>query len=331
MSAFENLSAQEKVLIAKEMDKRQGGILGGGGLSDNVINLALIMGGLRALGPQPAGQNLASNIAQGVSEGIQLGAALQPKPPLIPPGETKREEELGRKSVEEEIKFNQSMVDNENTIKVYDELIQAFEAVDDKDVGFLGEQRLTFDKVKKLAGLPVDEEIAPRELIRRLSGQLVLDGLKNFKGAISDKEREFLQDMMAGLNTTKEGAIRLLQIGKKKAQIELLKREGKNLYQSKQANILVPLELETRTGEKKLYDFNTFLDEYAAEKGKIFTNEISQIIDQSKQELDTENKNRYKREIIDDKVFYFYTAPNGEEIKNLSLTEQEYKDKFGGL
>ena len=306
-------------------------MLGGGGLSDNVVNLALIMGGLRALGPQAAGQNLASNIAQGVSEGIQLGAALQPKPPLIPAGETKREEALGTKSVEEEIKFNQSMVDQENTIKVYDELIQAFNAVDDDDVGFLGEQRLTFDKVKKLLVGEVATDIEPREVIRRLSGQLVLDGLKNFKGAISDKEREFLQDMMAGLNTTKAGAIRLLEIGKKKAQIELLKREAKNLYQSKQPNILIPLELETRSGEKKLFDFNSFLDQYASEKGKKFSDEISQIINQSKIELDTENKNRYKRELLDGKVFYIYTTPKGERIRELSLTEEAYKQKFRGL
>lgn len=306
-------------------------MLGGGGLSDNVVNLALIMGGLRALGPQAAGQNLASNIAQGVSEGVQLGAALQPKPPLIPAGETKREEALGTKSVEEEIKFNQSMVDQENTIKVYDELIQAFGAVDATDVGFLGDQRLTFDKIKKLVGLEVDTDIQPREVIRRLSGQLVLDGLKNFKGAISDKEREFLQDMMAGLNTTKAGAIRLLEIGKKKAQIELLKRDAKNLYQSKQPNILIPLELETRSGEKKLFDFNSFLDQYASEKGKVFSDEISQIINQSKTELDTENKNRYKRELVDGKAFYFYTTPQGERIRELSLTEEAYKQKFGGL
>lgn len=306
-------------------------MLGGGGLSDNVVNLALIMGGLRALGPQAAGQNLASNIAQGVSEGVQLGAALQPKPPLIPAGETKREEALGTKSVEEEIKFNQSMVDQENTIKVYDELIQAFDAVDDDDVGFLGEQRLTFDKVKKLIVGEVATDIEPREVIRRLSGQLVLDGLKNFKGAISDKEREFLQDMMAGLNTTKAGAIRLLEIGKKKAQIELLKREAKNLYQSKQPNILIPLELETKSGDKKLFDFNSFLDQYATEKGKVFSDEISQIINQSKIELDTENKNRYKRELLDGKVFYIYTTPKGERIRELSLTEQAYKQKFGGL
>ena len=306
-------------------------MLGGGGLSDNVVNLALIMGGLRALGPQAAGQNLASNIAQGVSEGVQLGAALQPKPPLIPAGETKREEALGTKSVEEEIKFNQSMVDQENTIKVYDELIQAFNAVDDDDVGFLGEQRLTFDKVKKLIVGEVATDIEPREVIRRLSGQLVLDGLKNFKGAISDKEREFLQDMMAGLNTTKAGAIRLLEIGKKKAQIELLKREAKNLYQSKQPNILIPLELETKSGNKKLFDFNSFVDQYASEKGKVFSDEISQIINQSKIELDTENKNRYKRELLDGKVFYIYTTPKGERIRELSLTEQAYKQKFRGL
>lgn len=306
-------------------------MLGGGGLSDNVVNLALIMGGLRALGPQAAGQNLASNIAQGVSEGVQLGAALQPKAPLIPAGETEREKALGTKSVDEEIKFNQSMVDQENTIKVYDELIQAFNAVDDDDVGFLGEQRLTFDKVKKLLVGEVATDIEPREVIRRLSGQLVLDGLKNFKGAISDKEREFLQDMMAGLNTTKAGAIRLLEIGKKKAQIELLKRDAKNLYQSKQPNILIPLELETKSGEKKLFDFNSFLDQYATEKGKVFSDEISQIINQSKIELDTENKNRYKRELLDGKVFYIYTTPKGERIRELSLTEEAYKQKFRGL
>jgi len=331
VSIFDSLSAEEKLVLARDLQKRQSGMLGGGGLSDNVVNLALIMGGLRALGPQAAGQNLASNIAQGVSEGVQLGAALQPKPPLIPAGETKREEALGTKSVEEEIKFNQSMVDQENTIKVYDELIQAFNAVDDDDVGFLGEQRLTFDKVKKLIVGEVATDIEPREVIRRLSGQLVLDGLKNFKGAISDKEREFLQDMMAGLNTTKAGAIRLLEIGKKKAQIELLKREAKNLYQSKQPNILIPLELETKSGNKKLFDFNSFVDQYASEKGKVFSDEISQIINQSKIELDTENKNRYKRELLDGKVFYIYTTPKGERIRELSLTEQAYKQKFRGL
>ena len=51
----------------------------------------------------------------------------------------------------------------------------------------------------------------------------------------------------------------------------------------------------------------------------------------AKIKLDTENKNRYIRDVVDGKAVYIYTTPTGDRIRELSLTEQAYKQKFGGL
>ncbi len=139
--AYEDLTPEQKLGLVVNLKKQQGGLLGGGGLSDNVINLAMIMGGLRALGPQQAGQNLASNIAQGVSEGVQLGAALQPKPPLIPAGETEREKQLGKQSVTQEVAFNEKMKSVQENLNTYNQLIDVISQADEADVGPLAEQR----------------------------------------------------------------------------------------------------------------------------------------------------------------------------------------------
>jgi len=328
--AYEDLTPEQKLGLVVNLKKQQGGLLGGGGLSENVINLAMIMGGLRALGPQQAGQNLASNIAQGVSEGVQLGAALQPKPPLIPAGETAREKKLGEESVTQEVAFNEKMKSAQENLNTYNQLIDVISQADEADVGPLAEQRLELSKFKKFLGIPDDKDIGTLELIRNVSNKLVLDGLSNFKGAISDKEREFLMQMMPGLATSKEGSLKILQIAKRNAELELLKNQGKNLYQTKQPNILKQLRLDVN-GQERLLDFDTFVNEYSQHKGKALKDEILNLMDSSRMSLDLDNKNNYRRETVGGKTYYVFRGKSGKDIQSLSLSEEEYNNKFGGM
>lgn len=327
---LDNLTPEQKLGLVRTLENRQGGILGGKGLSQDIINLSLIMGGLRGLGPQPAGTNLASNIAQGAAEGVQLGAALQPKSPLIPAGETSREQELGKESVKQEVAFNEKMKTAQENLNTYNQLIDVISQADEDDVGPLAEQRLELSKLKKFLKIPDDKDIGTLELIRNVSNKLVLDGLSNFKGAISDKEREFLMQMMPGLANSKEGSLKILQIAKRNAELELLKRDGKNLYQTKQPNILQQLRLDVN-GQERLLDFDTFVGEYSQHKGKGLQEEIKSLISSSSLSLDLDNKNNYRLETEGGKKYYVYSGKGGKDIQSLSLSEEEYNKKFGGM
>ena len=56
-------------------------------------------------------------------------------------------------------------------------------------------------------GLDLDfQNASAADVLSSISGKLVLAGLSNFTGAISDKEREYLMDILPGLSTlTRQG------------------------------------------------------------------------------------------------------------------------------
>ncbi len=82
--------------------------------------------------------------------------------------------------------------------------------------GFAGELRTSFAGLAKEFGIntPI-QDLTAAETLAGISGKLVLDGLSNFKGAISDGERQFLKEITPGLLNTKDGNILLIEIGKK--------------------------------------------------------------------------------------------------------------------
>ncbi len=82
--------------------------------------------------------------------------------------------------------------------------------------GFAGEFRTSFAGLAKEFGIDTPiQDLTAAETLAGISGKLVLDGLSNFKGAISDGERQFLKEITPGLLNTKDGNILLIEIGKK--------------------------------------------------------------------------------------------------------------------
>ena len=331
--SLEDMSMQQRLGLIANLNKQKGGLLGGGGLSEDVINLALIMGGLRALGPQAAGQNLATNIAQGVSEGVQLGAALQPQKPLIPEGESALEKELGQEGAKLITKTSADMVEARKDLQTYEQLINLIEKADPNDFGALADTRLELAKFADLLGFGTGKNISSLELIKNIANKVVLAGLSNFKGAISEGERQFLVDMSAGLGSSKEGALQILEVAKNIQQRILTRGDAMTLYRTQSNNPLNNITVLTKDGKQKLTNFENFASEFATEQVGDLKSFLDGIILKN-QSYDRDNFNNYKKTVASDGTVSYIFAPQGVElnadaIKKYSLTEEEFKSKFG--
>jgi hypothetical protein len=257
---FDRLNESQKVGLINQAQNRNSGLLGGKGLSQDIINLSLIMGGLRGLGPQPAGTNLASNIAQGAAEGIQLGAALQPKAPLIPPGETAEQTQLGTESAKKIVDIKKQASQALANIDNYDRLINLVEKIDENDFGSFAQFRTDAIKFAKLLGVDTDaiKDTSSIEVLNQFANQIVLAGLSNFKGAISDGERQFLVDMSAGIGNSKEGNIKILKTLKNIAQRKVLRSQGTDLFRANAGSVFENISVPTIDGKTKTVDLDAF-------------------------------------------------------------------------
>ena len=88
--------------------------------------------------------------------------------------------------------------------------------VDPKDMGSLSEFNLETTKLLNKLGFDTDltGNVPYSEAIRSVGGDLVVGALANFKGAISDAEREFLERITPGLGMTKDGSLTLIKLQK---------------------------------------------------------------------------------------------------------------------
>lgn len=317
-------------LIARLQQGQSGqGLLGGKGLSDNVLNLALIMGGLRALGPQPAGQNLASNIAQGVSEGLQLGAAFQPKAPLFGEQETQFQKGVGTKGAERYVKTQDDATNAYETIKNYDNIGKYVNLLEEGSTGSLAEARLSLQKFGKLVGIPVDEsDITAKEAIIKTHGQMVLQGLSAFKGAISDGERAFTKDITGGgIGDTKDTILFSAEMSKNEAKGKILDSEAANIFRQLGGNFVDAIETEPGVTE----NFESFAKRYRLSKGwtplPIEAADVLRNMSNQSAEI-YKNTENYVR---DPKTgnYAFINPKNQQVVEFMSLTEQQYNERFG--
>ena len=315
--------------LLKALQGQNQGLLGGKGLSQNIINLALIMGGLRGLGPQPAGQNLASNIATGVSEGIQLGAAFQPKAPLLGEQETSFEKAAGSKGAERYIKTQDNATAAFETLDSYGRVSDYVALLEDGGTGSLADARLYIQKFGKLVGIPVDEsEIASKEAIKKEQGKMVMNVLARFKGAISDGERAFSKDITAGgLGDTKDTILFTGEIVKNQARAQILEAEAANLYRSIGGNFIDSIETEPGMFE----NIESFTKRYKDAKGwKPLPIEAADVLRNTSNSSAEIYKNP-KNYIKDSKSgnYAFINPKNGDVVEFMSLTEEQYKERFG--
>ena len=72
--------------------------------------------------------------------------------------------------------------------------------------GAFAEFRTSLTKIGNEFGLELDYQNVPlAELLRTVGGKVAIDSLQQFKGAISNKELQFVQDINPGLSMSKEG------------------------------------------------------------------------------------------------------------------------------
>ena len=74
------------------------------------------------------------------------------------------------------------------------------------ETGAFGEFRTSLEKIGQEFGLDVGLQNVPlAELLRTVGGKVAIDSLQGFKGAISNKELQFVQDINPGLSMSKDG------------------------------------------------------------------------------------------------------------------------------
>ena len=74
------------------------------------------------------------------------------------------------------------------------------------ETGAFGEVRTTVAKIGEEFGLDINVQNVPlAELLRTVGGKVAIDSLQGFKGAISNKELEFVQSINPGLSMSKDG------------------------------------------------------------------------------------------------------------------------------
>ena len=150
------------------------------------------------------------------------------KTPLMAAGETEEQKEIGKTFGKKFTSINESAesaIKNQSNIATIETLIQQ----PDLKTGYFGELRTSAGKLASEFGLNFDfQNVGAAEVLSATTGKLVLEGLSNFKGSISDGERQFVKDINPGLNMSKEGISANIALQKKGNDITLKYNEEAN-------------------------------------------------------------------------------------------------------
>ena len=150
------------------------------------------------------------------------------KTPLMAAGETEEQKAIGQAFGKKFTDINtaaESAQKNMNNLQTIETLIQQ----PDLKTGYLGELRTSAEKLASEFGLDLDvQNVGAAEVLSTTTGALVLEGLSNFKGSISDGERQFVKDINPGLNMSKEGIAANIALQKKGNEITLKYNEEAN-------------------------------------------------------------------------------------------------------
>ena len=150
------------------------------------------------------------------------------KTPLMAAGETEEQKEIGKAFGKKFTTINsaaESAIKNQSNIATIETLIQQ----PDLKTGYFGELRTSAGKLASEFGLNFDfQNVGAAEVLSATTGKLVLEGLSNFKGSISDGERQFVKDINPGLNMSKEGISANIALQKKGNEITLKYNEEAN-------------------------------------------------------------------------------------------------------
>lgn len=214
-----------KKYLAEQKDS-QGGLvtlkLATGGISDRgLAGLAALSGSLMQAQRQP-GESELSATARAAGKGFQQIAGLftEQKPQtVIKTGEAKESEfskQLAKKDanyLEEQSSLAVSAENQNQNLAV----IEALAENPDLTVGQFGPLSTSVERFAQGLGFTTGiQDLKAAELLQNVSGGLVLEGLSNFKGAISNAEREYVASLNPGIGMSKEGIKAIVELTRRK-------------------------------------------------------------------------------------------------------------------
>lgn len=159
---------------------------------------------------------------------------------------------------------------------------------DELRTGALGEFRLSATKFLNDIGIEADFQNVPlAEVLRTVGGKLTIDNLKGFKGAISNKELDFVRNVTAGLSMSKDG------IKLNNALTRRVNQLNKKFY----LEVMEPF-VEANKGLQGKLDGKTLgqLEEEFYKKNPLLTDEIKTQINATMNKVDPE----FAQDIITD-------------------------------
>jgi len=180
------------------------------------------------------------------------------KKPLIQQqaGETEEQKLIGKAFGQKFTDINtaaESAQKNIGNLQTIETLIQQ----PDLNTGFLGEFRTNAAKLASEFGFDFDfQNVAAAEVLSTTTGALVLEGLSNFKGAISDGERQFVKEINPGLNMSKEGIAANIALQKKGNDITLRYNEEANDWVERNGGLSKKDKLSGETWSQFTTKFN---------------------------------------------------------------------------
>jgi hypothetical protein len=209
----------------------------------------------------------------------------------MPPDEKEEQKTRGKYAGEQVNKMEddaEMALDNLQNYDAIEMLLPMFET------GAFSESIMGINKIGQRFGMDLNfgGEIGAAEAIRGLTGKLVMNTLADFKGAISDSERQFAKDINIGLGMSKDGIRSLIAINRK-------------IYQRQIDKSTMALDWEDKYGSIRKKDENGDSFRMAWQKhmnnNPIFDDDFKEQLQQQSGKVDAEFEDQVQ--VIDGKRY----------------------------
>ena len=151
------------------------------------------------------------------------------------------------KEIRDKARFAEKTVNNLDFIEA---------TIGDIETGAMTDFKVGISQLAASLNLPYSKEVSSLEGAKTAAGELVMAGLNNFPGQISNSEREFLVERMPGLTQTKEGRKLIVNLLRRAAEETITNRRMMEKYVNRPEPTYFP------EGEKSYFQE---WDEYRAE------------------------------------------------------------------
>ena len=306
------LTDEQKAAVLLQGRGQQSGILGGKGLSKDVINLALVMGGLKSLGPTSAEKGFTTNFAEGASEGLQLGAAFQPKAPLFPAGQTEFEKGVGQAGAKIFTKTQEDGNAAAMTVENYGRMQQLGELLKPDSFGSYAGFRQQINQFLDLVG------------VKKIDAgtDITLTTLQKIHGEVG--ERDFIVGITPGnVEDIKPSFQFAVSLATNEAKGKILDAEAATRYASLPGANFVNSVAVDNIGTKA--SFEDYRKQYRIAKGWTSLPKESAGILRATDEQYRDSKNYILNPATKEYVYTF----NGKAVDFMNLSENEYKQMIG--